>query len=98
MGKSLVGKKEIAASFLGGIEESALMQYEALSVGFSLPGLEIEQVFYLDDIDRDRFRGFNRYFLLRPHHFQEIFKRRYTKGNAARAFQDIYRKGEQHGQ
>jgi hypothetical protein len=80
------------------IEASASMQYEALSVGFSLPGLEIEQVFYLDDIDRDRFRGFNRYFLLRPHHFRETFKRPYTKDNAARAFQDIYRKGEQHGQ
>jgi hypothetical protein len=80
------------------IEASASMQYAALAEGFSLPGLEIEQVFYLDDIDRDRFRGFNRYFLLRPHHFQETFKRRYTKDNAARAFQDIYRKGEHHGQ
>jgi len=79
------------------IEASTSMQYAALSEGFSLPGLEIEQVFYLDDIDRDRFRGFNRYFLLRPHHFQETFKWRYTKDNAARAFQDIYRKGEHHG-
>ena len=98
MGKNLVGKKEIAASFLGGIEESASMQYEALSDGFLLPGLEIEQVFYMDDIDRDRFRGFNRYFMLRPHNFQETFKRCYTRDNAARVFQGIYRKGEHHGQ